>query len=105
MAISRNIAASLVVFSLLLLHLTQAEELMSFDGAVAPSPSPQPQTIDCGEACQGRCKLSKRPNLCKRTCGSCCAKCNCVPPGTAGNHEACPCYARLTTRNNIRKCP
>ncbi|XWS42167.1 hypothetical protein CRYUN_Cryun17cG0144900 [Craigia yunnanensis] len=60
---------------------------------------------DCRVACQGRCKLSKRPNLCKRACGSCCAKCNCVPPGTAGNHEHCPCYANLTTRNKIHKCP
>ncbi|XWS29199.1 hypothetical protein CRYUN_Cryun24cG0008100 [Craigia yunnanensis] len=103
MALSRNIATSLVLFSLLLFHLTQAEELMSFCGA--PSPSPQAQTIDCGEACQGRCKLSKRLNLCKRACGSCCAKCNCVPPGTAGSHEYCPCYANLTTRNKICKCP
>ncbi|OMO57050.1 Gibberellin-regulated protein [Corchorus capsularis] len=43
MAISRNIAAaSLVLFSLLLLHLTQAEELMSFSAAPSPSPLPQP---------------------------------------------------------------
>ncbi|OMO84633.1 Gibberellin regulated protein [Corchorus olitorius] len=103
MAISRNIATSLVLFSLLLLHLTQAEELMSF--SAAPSPSPLAQPIDCGLACQGRCRLSKRPNLCKRACGSCCAKCKCVPPGTAGNHNACPCYANLLTRNKFHKCP
>lgn len=88
-------AASLVLFSLLLLHFTQAEELMSIDGA--PSPSPQAQPIDCGVACEGRCRLSKRPNLCKRSCGSCCHRCKCVPPGTSGNYEACPCYANLTT--------
>ncbi|VVA09880.1 PREDICTED: gibberellin-regulated [Prunus dulcis] len=60
---------------------------------------------DCGVACEGRCKLSSRPRLCKRACGSCCDKCSCVPPGTAGNYEACPCYASLTTRNQTRKCP
>ncbi|GMJ07884.1 hypothetical protein HRI_004457600 [Hibiscus trionum] len=105
MALSSNMAAaSLLLFSLLLLHFTQAEQLMhSFDGA--PSPSPLAQPIDCGVACEGRCRLSKRQNLCKRSCGSCCARCKCVPPGTAGNHEACPCYANLRTRNNVRKCP
>ncbi|XP_012836758.1 PREDICTED: snakin-2-like [Erythranthe guttata] len=61
--------------------------------------------IDCKGACAERCKLSGRPNLCKRACGTCCAKCNCVPPGTYGNYEACPCYASLTTRNNKPKCP
>ncbi|KAK8717610.1 hypothetical protein V6N13_044871 [Hibiscus sabdariffa] len=104
MALSTNMAAvSLLLFSLLLLHFTQAEQLMRFDGA--PSPSPLAQPIDCRVACEGRCRLSKRQNLCKRSCGSCCARCRCVPPGTAGNHEACPCYANLTTRYNVRKCP
>ncbi|KAL8556234.1 hypothetical protein ACS0TY_003874 [Phlomoides rotata] len=62
-------------------------------------------TIDCGAACAARCRLSGRPNLCKRACGSCCSKCNCVPPGTYGNYEACSCYAKLTTRANKPKCP
>ncbi|XVF62185.1 hypothetical protein PTKIN_Ptkin08bG0196700 [Pterospermum kingtungense] len=103
MALCTKMVASLVLASILLFHLTQADELMSFDGA--PSPSPQAPTIDCGVACQGRCKLSKRPNLCKRACGSCCSKCNCVPPGTAGNREQCPCYANLTTPKKVHKCP
>ncbi|CAA6661577.1 unnamed protein product [Spirodela intermedia] len=38
---------------------------------------------DCARACAGRCRLSSRPNLCKRACGTCCSRCNCVPPGTA----------------------
>ncbi|KAI3446194.1 hypothetical protein Pfo_002859 [Paulownia fortunei] len=61
--------------------------------------------MDCGGACAARCILSKRPNLCKRACGACCARCNCVPPGTYGNYEACPCYAEMTTRDNKPKCP
>ncbi|KAL2937231.1 Gibberellin-regulated protein 11 [Bienertia sinuspersici] len=52
-----------------------------------------------------RCSTTKRPNLCKRACGSCCSKCNCVPPGTYGNYEACPCYGNLTTHDNKHKCP
>ncbi|XP_019709820.1 gibberellin-regulated protein 1 isoform X1 [Elaeis guineensis] len=62
-------------------------------------------SINCGEACDGRCRLSSRPNLCKRACGTCCSRCNCVPPGTYGNYEACPCYAALTTHGGVRKCP
>ncbi|KAK4787940.1 hypothetical protein SAY86_011773 [Trapa natans] len=59
--------------------------------------------IDCGGACAARCRLSSRPNLCKRACGTCCARCSCVPPGTYGNYDACPCYGSLTTRGNRRK--
>ncbi|GAV88598.1 GASA domain-containing protein [Cephalotus follicularis] len=104
MATSTTIVASLLLFSLLLLHVTEAQESSSIGGAPIES-KPLPQKMDCGVACGDRCKLSKRPNLCKRACGSCCAKCSCVPPGTSGNYNSCPCYANLTTRNQIRKCP
>ncbi|XP_050363078.1 gibberellin-regulated protein 1-like [Argentina anserina] len=61
--------------------------------------------IDCGGACTARCRLSSRPRLCKRACGTCCQRCSCVPPGTAGNYDVCPCYASLTTHGGRRKCP
>nr|CAD1821124.1 unnamed protein product [Ananas comosus var. bracteatus] len=61
--------------------------------------------IDCGGACAERCKESSRPNLCKRACGTCCRQCSCVPPGTYGNYEVCPCYAAITTRGGRKKCP
>ncbi|RZC23449.1 Snakin-2, partial [Glycine soja] len=61
--------------------------------------------VDCGVACEGRCKLSSRPSLCKRACGSCCAVWKCVAPGTYVNLDSCPCYANLTTRNQVPKCP
>ncbi|KAL3820146.1 hypothetical protein ACJIZ3_006051 [Penstemon smallii] len=41
----------------------------------------------------------------KIACGTCCARCNCVPPGTYGNFETCPCYASLTTHGGRKKCP
>ncbi|XP_028552307.1 gibberellin-regulated protein 1-like [Dendrobium catenatum] len=41
----------------------------------------------------------------RRACGTCCARCNCVPPGTYGNQYMCPCYAALTTHHGRRKCP
>ncbi|XP_031107331.1 gibberellin-regulated protein 1-like [Ipomoea triloba] len=100
---TKAVAASLLV-SLLILHLSNAQ----FDQAElsnAPAPSPKPQGIDCPAACGERCKKSKRPNLCKRSCGSCCNTCKCVPPGTSGNYEICPCYFNLKTHNNTRKCP
>ncbi|KAL8172106.1 hypothetical protein V2J09_023910 [Rumex salicifolius] len=61
--------------------------------------------LNCGAACEARCSLSSRPNLCKRACGTCCMRCNCVPPGTSGNQELCPCYYAQTTRGGKRKCP
>ncbi|MED6187328.1 hypothetical protein PIB30_075390 [Stylosanthes scabra] len=103
MALSKLLAASLIL-SFLLLQLTvhaadgddQSERV---EGAV---PGPQ---IDCKEKCDYRCSKSSHPNLCKRSCNTCCHRCNCVPPGTAGNFETCPCYWQQTTHGGKRKCP
>ncbi|CAI0435267.1 unnamed protein product, partial [Linum tenue] len=29
----------------------------------------------------------------------------CVPTGTAGNYDECPCYGTMTTHGGHRKCP
>ncbi|KAJ4702119.1 Gibberellin regulated protein [Melia azedarach] len=100
MAISKALIAS-ILLSLLVLHLVEAEQMVHTDKTHG---YPKP-TIDCGGACKARCRLSSRPHLCKRACGTCCARCNCVPPGTSGNTEVCPCYASLTTHGGRRKCP
>ncbi|KAF8660408.1 hypothetical protein HU200_057991 [Digitaria exilis] len=72
----------------------------------SPAPAPSPMNpIDCGSACASRCAVSSRPNLCKRACGSCCARCHCVPPGTAGNRHMCPCYAAITTHGGRPSAP
>ncbi|KAG5229931.1 snakin [Salix suchowensis] len=53
-----------------------------------------------------RCSLHSRPNMCTRACGTCCARCKCVPPGTSGNREVCgTCYTDMTTHGNKTKCP
>ncbi|KAK2660720.1 hypothetical protein Ddye_007253 [Dipteronia dyeriana] len=102
MAIYKALIAS-VLLSLLVLHLVEADHEMQVSTNAKPGyASPK---IDCGAACKARCQLSSRPNLCKRACGTCCGKCSCVPPGTAGNYEVCPCYAALTTHGGRRKCP
>ncbi|XP_059460997.1 snakin-2-like isoform X2 [Corylus avellana] len=99
MAISKTLMASLLI-SLLLMHLAKANQVKN-----NVAQDSLPTKIDCGGACAARCQLSSRPNLCKRACGTCCARCSCVPPGTSGNLEVCPCYANMTTHGNRRKCP
>ncbi|KAJ9674976.1 hypothetical protein PVL29_024092 [Vitis rotundifolia] len=98
MAISKALIASLLI-SLLVYQIAEAATTSGDEG------SPPTEKMDCGAACSARCRLSSRPNLCKRACGTCCSRCNCVPPGTSGNQETCPCYANMTTRGNKRKCP
>ncbi|XP_042507578.1 gibberellin-regulated protein 1-like [Macadamia integrifolia] len=95
------IASLLLVLSLHLLHVVQADDQLESTNAQ----NTLPKTIDCGSACATRCQLSKRPRLCKRACGSCCFRCQCVPPGTSGNTDVCPCYATMTTHGNRLKCP
>ncbi|XP_042986556.1 snakin-2-like isoform X1 [Carya illinoinensis] len=109
MAISKALIAS-ILLSLLVISLAEADHMNAYGGwmqAVKDDvvKGSVPTKIDCGGACTARCQLSSRPNLCKRACGTCCARCNCVPPGTSGNQEVCPCYASMTTHGNKRKCP
>ncbi|KAM2194516.1 hypothetical protein ACFX1R_028643 [Malus domestica] len=103
--LSRTFMASMLVSFMLVQYFTEAADHQFEMMGVNESLSPQPPTIDCRVACEGRCKLSKRPHLCKRACGSCCHKCSCVPPGTSGNYESCPCYFNLKTPRQTRKCP
>ncbi|XP_057427787.1 snakin-2-like [Lotus japonicus] len=99
MALSKLLVASLLA-SLLLLHLVDAVDQQGYAQTLGSL-----KQIDCKGACSARCRLSSRPNLCKRACGTCCKRCNCVPPGTSGNHDVCPCYASLTTHGGKPKCP
>ncbi|KAL4305143.1 hypothetical protein AHAS_Ahas16G0048800 [Arachis hypogaea] len=80
MALSKLLLASLLA-SLLIIQLVHADHqaYQQTQGSL--------QQIDCSGACAARCRLSSRPNLCRRACGTCCQRCNCVPPGTAGNQE------------------
>ncbi|KEH43555.1 gibberellin-regulated protein 2 [Medicago truncatula] len=61
--------------------------------------------IDCNGKCGYRCSKASRQKICMRACTSCCRKCNCVPPGTSGNSDMCPCYASLKTHGGKLKCP
>ncbi|KAL3814072.1 hypothetical protein ACJIZ3_015340 [Penstemon smallii] len=104
MAIPKVIVATIILSLLVLHHQVQAIQTNQVTSNAASKTAYTPR-MDCGGACAARCKLSSRPKLCKRSCGTCCARCNCVPSGTYGNYHECLCYARLTTRNNKPKCP
>ncbi|XP_039170206.1 snakin-2-like [Eucalyptus grandis] len=103
MALSK-LCTTLLLFSILLIHQAESD-YMVIQLNTAEEPAPPPPHIDCDGACDARCQLSSRPHLCKRACGTCCARCDCVPPGTSGNYDACPCYANMTTHGGRHKCP
>ncbi|XP_062181255.1 cypmaclein-like [Phragmites australis] len=72
------------------------------------APHGQAQAIGeyiAGGGCSYRCSKSGRPKMCLRACNTCCQRCGCVPPGTSGNENVCPCYANMITKNGKHKCP
>ncbi|KDP31145.1 hypothetical protein JCGZ_11521 [Jatropha curcas] len=86
--------------------LKMEEEMAQVEAAVRGGNRRLMQEIDCGGLCKQRCSLHSRPNVCTRACGTCCARCKCVPPGTSGNREVCgKCYTEMTTHGNNTKCP
>ncbi|KAL5715716.1 hypothetical protein ACHQM5_017500 [Ranunculus cassubicifolius] len=66
--------------------------------------SVQPVTY-CVSKCNYRCSKASRHKMCIRACNTCCHRCNCVPPGTSGNKDVCPCYAKMKTHGGRPKCP
>ncbi|KAI3844197.1 hypothetical protein MKX03_032268 [Papaver bracteatum] len=63
----------------------------------------QPQ--ECAPRCTKRCSLTAFKKPCTFFCNKCCNKCLCVPPGTYGNKEMCPCYNNWKTKRGGPKCP
>ncbi|KAI3839879.1 hypothetical protein MKW98_010184 [Papaver atlanticum] len=60
----------------------------------------------CPGRCATRCSKTKhRFDFCYAGCMSCCHSCKCVPPGTAGYREVCPCYGLKKTKKGGPKCP
>ncbi|KAM1133139.1 hypothetical protein ACFX19_043131 [Malus domestica] len=77
-----------VLVSLLVLHLA-ADSSETVATTFAANLPPHPK-IACDGACAVRCSKSSRPNLCHRACGTCCSRCNCVPPDTFNDYNGCP---------------
>ncbi|KAI4339931.1 hypothetical protein MLD38_024815 [Melastoma candidum] len=105
MTTSRILFASFIA-CLLVVDLVHANQVVSAEAAMAGTNTAQGNgKINCGAACAARCLLASRHKMCMRACRTCCARCNCVPPGTSGNRDVCRCYATMTTHGGRLKCP
>ncbi|KAL8494533.1 hypothetical protein ACS0TY_025372 [Phlomoides rotata] len=62
-------------------------------------------SIDCGKRCGERCSKAGVKDRCLKYCGICCKDCNCVPSGTYGNKQECPCYMEKKNSKGHSKCP
>ncbi|XP_058107145.1 protein GAST1 [Magnolia sinica] len=60
---------------------------------------------ECSPRCTARCSATAYKKPCMFYCQKCCAKCLCVPPGTYGNKQFCPCYNNWKTKRGGPKCP
>ncbi|XP_021291630.1 gibberellin-regulated protein 12-like, partial [Herrania umbratica] len=60
---------------------------------------------DCPKACDVRCSKTHHRKPCLFFCDYCCKRCLCVPSGTYGNREECPCYNNIKTKEGKNKCP
>ncbi|KAK1294386.1 Protein GAST1 [Acorus calamus] len=52
-----------------------------------------------------RCSKTQYRKPCLFFCQKCCVQCLCVPPGTYGNKQFCPCYDNWKTKRGGPKCP
>ncbi|XP_020210228.1 gibberellin-regulated protein 13 [Cajanus cajan] len=115
---------SISIFCLVSMLLLLVESHTEIDAATietpAPAPAPAPvkqpskkdgttegslQPQDCSPRCADRCSKTQYKKPCLFFCQKCCAKCLCVPPGTYGNKEVCPCYNNWKTKRGGPKCP
>nr|GEW83400.1 protein GAST1 [Tanacetum cinerariifolium] len=85
----------------------------------SPAPQPQPPSNfsmygatpgslhpqECAPRCTNRCSKTAFKKPCMFFCQKCCATCLCVPPGTYGNKQFCPCYNDWKTKRGGPKCP
>ncbi|KAL9235528.1 hypothetical protein vseg_010279 [Gypsophila vaccaria] len=73
---------------------------------VALPPTPAPASEFCKKKCGERCALKGPGSRCEAYCLMCCDKCHCVPSGTSGNLDQCPCYRDMKSPKSGRpKCP
>nr|GMD93857.1 peamaclein-like [Ipomoea batatas] len=59
----------------------------------------------CDSKCKVRCSKAGMMDRCLKYCGLCCEECNCVPSGTYGNKDECPCYRDKKNSKGNPKCP
>ncbi|KAE9619736.1 putative gibberellin regulated protein [Lupinus albus] len=112
----------LFLATMLLLLLVENHAGIGVTSNEAPAPSPQSsingthfpmygitegslQPQECSPRCAERCSNTQYKKPCLFFCEKCCAKCLCVPPGTYGNKQVCPCYNNWKTKEGGPKCP
>ncbi|CAO2817768.1 unnamed protein product [Amaranthus hypochondriacus] len=59
----------------------------------------------CESKCNVRCSKAGYKERCLKYCGICCEECHCVPSGTFGNKDECPCYRDKKNSKGNPKCP
>ncbi|CAF2120941.1 hypothetical protein HID58_009048 [Brassica napus] len=60
----------------------------------------------CNGKCNVRCSKARIHDRCLKYCNICCGKCDyCVPSGTYGNKDECPCYRDMKNSKGGPKCP
>ncbi|XP_020275182.1 protein GAST1-like [Asparagus officinalis] len=113
----------IILFSLLfILIISQGSQAKHSHGPTpqpveTPTPSSQPnlptygvtqgslQPQECPGRCTQRCSATQYRKPCMFFCKKCCETCLCVPPGTYGNKQSCPCYNNWKTKRGGPKCP
>ncbi|XP_013585155.1 PREDICTED: gibberellin-regulated protein 12 [Brassica oleracea var. oleracea] len=60
---------------------------------------------ECPKACDFQCSATSHQKPCLFFCNLCCKKCLCVPSGTYGHKEECPCYNNWKNKDGEPKCP
>ncbi|KAJ4772561.1 Gibberellin-regulated family protein [Rhynchospora pubera] len=82
--------------------------------ASSPAPLPFPMygvtpgslhPQECPGRCATRCSATAYKKPCMFYCQKCCWTCLCVPSGTYGNKQSCPCYNIWKTKRGGPKCP
>ncbi|XP_077233407.1 peamaclein-like isoform X2 [Tasmannia lanceolata] len=86
-----------LVFLMLILSLSYLEATMADSVGV--------DSGFCASKCNKRCSKASVVDRCVKYCGICCGECKCVPSGTYGNKNECPCYRDKLNNKGKPKCP
>ncbi|KAJ4812530.1 Gibberellin-regulated protein [Rhynchospora pubera] len=82
--------------------------LLLFSASLILTTTAEPDSGFCDGKCKIRCSKAGVKDRCLKYCNLCCKECNCVPSGTYGNKDECPCYRDKYTGEGKRrrpKCP
>ncbi|XP_074277413.1 gibberellin-regulated protein 6-like [Silene latifolia] len=94
-----NKVFSIILFALIAFAMFANEAMAGGYGQGSLRP------YQCLPQCTRRCSNTRYHKPCMFFCQKCCNKCLCVPPGTYGNKQVCPCYNNWKTQQGGPKCP